>query len=88
MEMGQFLPRLKAVGFLGVEQERFVCEWIPRARQARNTRKNRMLTAFGETKCLAEWVEDTRCKVGRMSLETRLRFGWDEERAIATPPTR
>jgi len=33
------------------------CRWATRKEQNRNTRANRRLTIFGETKCLAEWDE-------------------------------
>jgi len=33
------------------------CKWATRKEQSRNQRPNRMITYFGETKCLAEWAE-------------------------------
>lgn len=39
------------------------CTWIPLADQASNTRQNRKLTAFGETKTLTAWSRDPRCIV-------------------------
>ncbi len=39
------------------------CEWIPGAKQSRNRRDTKMLTAFGETKGITDWSEDPRCAV-------------------------
>lgn len=33
------------------------CKWATRKEQGRNQRTNRMISYFGETKCLAEWSE-------------------------------
>lgn len=64
------------------------CKWDTRAIQARNREVNILLTAFGETKCLAEWSRDLRCKVRYEGLRTRInKLGWDAERAIVTPPS-
>jgi hypothetical protein len=51
-------------------------------------RKNgyRVLQAFGESKSITEWVEDSRC--GGASLQTmwkRINDGWTPERAISAP---
>lgn len=43
----------------------------------------RRLEAFGESKSLAGWLRDPRCKVGRQTLRERLDAGWSAERAIA-----
>lgn len=51
---------------------------------ARN-KKNKNLTAFGETKCMADWVEDERCKCGLDALRKRYAEGWEHEKAIITP---
>lgn len=63
-----------------------------RIENMRNTRFNRQITAWGETKCLAEWAEDQRCKVKKCALQSRLsrKSGqqWTPEEAISTPPTR
>lgn len=39
------------------------CRWATMAVQNRNTSRNNFLTAFGETKCVQDWVHDSRCKV-------------------------
>lgn len=62
------------------------CRWADRATQSSNTRTNRRIAAFGETKTLAEWVRDPRCVVSYPALQLRIvRRGWEPERAIKTP---
>lgn len=61
------------------------CKWIPLILQSRNTRRSRYLTAFGETKVVAAWLEDSRCVVSRACLRTRIDLGWEAERAITLP---
>lgn len=46
----------------------------------------REVTAFRQTKGLADWVRDRRCKVTLTGLSLRLRRGMDPEAAITTPP--
>ncbi len=43
-------------------------------------------TAFGETKTLSEWAEDTRCRMAPRSIGVRLRRGTPFEEALTTPP--
>lgn len=57
--------------------------WVTRKQNSRNRRSHRMLTAFGETRCLSEWAEMYGIKFG--SLHTRLKNGWDIERALLEP---
>lgn len=45
-----------------------------------------MYVAFGETKTLAAWSKDDRCKVGKKVLWDRLQRNWEIERAISSPP--
>ena len=60
------------------------CRWISKKEQARNTRKNRMITYKGETKCLAEWAEILDINYG--TLLSRLdRSKWSVEKAFETP---
>lgn len=63
------------------------CRWVTAKINQRNKRTTRLVTAFGETKCIAEWVEDSRSRVGAASIGVRLRKGWNPEAAITTPPT-
>jgi hypothetical protein len=46
------------------------CRWITHRQQMHNTRVNRLITAWGETKCKAEWRDDPRCVV---HIDTALR---------------
>ena len=56
-------------------------------REAGATRNVRVvLTAFGETKALGEWMKDPRTRVGYALLRYRLRNGGAPELSIATPP--
>lgn len=57
------------------------CRWATETQQHRNCRNNRMITAFGVTKCLAEWSEST--GVYRELIAIRLRRGWPPERAVS-----
>lgn len=63
------------------------CRWATRKAQARNTTRNHRVAAFGETKTLAEWAEDARCRVTGHALKLRIRHGWSPELAIAHPAT-
>lgn len=60
------------------------CKWATMKEQARNTRRNRILTLNGQSMCLAEWAE----KVGipYNTLVNRLNRGWDVERALTMRP--
>ncbi len=61
------------------------CRWVTRAQNLRNRRSNHLLTAFDETKCVADWLDDERCAVGKQTLYTRLRGGWSAEDALTRP---
>lgn len=61
------------------------CRWVTHKRNSRNRRSNRMLEAFGETKCLKEWAEDSRCSVTWQNIQRRLNLGWSVEKAIVEP---
>ncbi len=58
------------------------CKWILLPEQQLNTRKSFIITAFGETKVLAEWARDPRCKVTASTLKFRLDNGLSPEQAI------
>jgi len=62
------------------------CRIATPVQNARNSRRATLLTAFGETKPLTAWAEDSRCRIRVKSLRTRIRAGWTHEEAIATPP--
>lgn len=59
------------------------CRWVTPKENQRHTRKSRMISAFGETRCLAEWAEMYGVK--SLTIHKRLRCGWDAERAITQP---
>lgn len=47
------------------------CRWATRIEQARNKRNNRIITAFGQSLCIAEWAEKTGIGVGTISQRIR-----------------
>lgn len=56
-------------------------------REIRYPKKGRTaVTAFQETKSLAEWSRDPRCKVSKQLLRSRLLAGYLPEEAITKPP--
>lgn len=63
------------------------CRFITRRESNRNTRRNKIITAFGETKCLFDWAKDPRCLIGCWGLRARYDSGkWtDMEKMISTP---
>lgn len=64
------------------------CRWVTLKDNCRNRATNHEITAFGETKLVVEWAEDSRCRVSETTLRQRFsRYGWDAERAIVTPKT-
>ena len=58
------------------------CKWGSMKDVARNSKRSRYVTAFGETKSLAEWADDPRCKVTYAVFKTRIRMGMDSETAL------
>lgn len=62
------------------------CAWITKARQALNKRNNNVITAWGETKVLAEWARDPRATVSQVNISRRIREGASPEEAISHPP--
>jgi len=62
------------------------CRIVTHQINNRNKRTSRILTAFGESKCLIEWTEDHRCVVSKETLTSRLRYGWDFLKSLTTPP--
>lgn len=59
------------------------CRWTTQKEQARNTRRNVLVTFNGETRCISDWAERTGIKYG--TLKQRIRHGWPIE--IALNPT-
>lgn len=46
---------------------------------------SRMVTAWGESKSVLEWLNDSRCTATMTTLPRRLAQGWSSEKAIITP---
>jgi hypothetical protein len=62
------------------------CRFITRQEQMRNTTRTVWITAFGETKCLKDWGEDSRCAVHFETIIKRIRYrGMIPEMAITMP---
>lgn len=61
------------------------CRWITQKEQCWNTRRNKYVTAFGETKLLLEWLKDPRCSIKESTLRQRLVRGSSPENAITRP---
>lgn len=56
------------------------CRWADRKQQNRNTRKNRMYTINGVTKCLQYWCDYY--KLNRSTVCNRLNKNWSIEKAL------
>lgn len=50
-----------------------------------NRRASRGITAWGETKLLADWATDARAVVPRELIRQRVKAGWEPQEAITTP---
>lgn len=59
------------------------CKWATKKEQARSTRTNRLLTLYGETRCVNEWAEIAGLKP--ITLHMRLRKGWPIDGALLRP---
>jgi len=64
------------------------CRFVTHTENNRNRRNNRLITAFGETKCMQAWIADERCKVETKTLQGRLDGGWPAEIALKKPASR
>ncbi|GAH84898.1 unnamed protein product, partial [marine sediment metagenome] len=62
------------------------CRWGSREQQANNRRNNKLITHNGETLTLAQW--NRRLNGGMTLVQSRLRYGWSEERAVTEPVRR
>ena len=56
------------------------CRWATMKEQARNTRRNNLVTYLGETKPLIQWCEELNIPYGRT--KARLCRGWDSANAF------
>ena len=60
------------------------CRWATIKQQQRNTTRNRYITAFGETKTMAEWAEQN--GLSQDLIKDRLnKLHWSAEDAVSTP---
>ena len=59
------------------------CRWVSYKVQANNTRANRLITAFGETKTMSEWAGETGIKSA--TIWARLKRGWSAEMTLTMP---
>lgn len=63
---------------LGYEKSN--CAWKTRIAQANNTRRNKLLHAFGKTQTIAQWSREVGIAQG--AIATRLELGWTVEQAL------
>lgn len=59
------------------------CRWATSKQQNRNRRNNRIITAFGISRCMSEWAEVTGITVG--AIHSRIKRRWTAERAVSVP---
>ena len=79
---GETLERLDNDGDYSPEN----CVWADRKTQARNRRNTRYVEWRGETRKLAELIEES--GLPNMIVRNRLHMGWSLERALTTVPVR
>ena len=60
------------------------CRWATPKQQSRNRRSTVQITFNGETLCATEWAE--RVGIASSTIISRLRRGWNHERALNQPP--
>lgn len=61
------------------------CRMVTQKQNANNKRNTIYITAFGETKCLSDWLEDPRCVVPSFTIKSRLKNNWSPEDALSKP---
>jgi NTP pyrophosphatase (non-canonical NTP hydrolase) len=83
-EKGLSLDRINVNGNYAPEN----CRWATYRQQGNNTRTNKCIEAFGETKTISYWGDDIRCAIPVNTLYQRIENGWEPERAIITPSMR
>jgi len=59
------------------------CRWATRREQSSNTRRNHLVTYLGKTQTVTEWAHEL--GITPETLFRRLRVGWGQEKAMATP---
>lgn len=57
--------------------------WATPTEQSRNTRRNKPITAFGETRFAADWVPFRNIPI--WTIRSRIYAGWKEEHAVSLP---
>lgn len=62
------------------------CKWETVQNQQKNKRNSVFITAWGETKILADWGKDARCNVDYRVIKYRIDHGWSPENAISIKP--
>lgn len=60
------------------------CRWVDAVEQARNTRRNRIITAHGKSACASEWEKITGISV--RTLLGRLNRGWPHDKIVTLTP--
>lgn len=60
------------------------CRWATSKEQARNTKRNRLITYYGETKCISAWAEEYGLKVTTLYMRI-MAYKWPIEKALTTP---
>jgi hypothetical protein len=68
---------------LGTLRKRLREGWEPEQALITPRQQGHMLTAFGETKPMADWVRDPRATGSPKTLLWRLRQGWEPEAVVA-----
>lgn len=61
------------------------CRWATHVEQSRNRSTNAIVSAFGESKALIDWLDDYRCVVNASTLYARIERGWEPQAAISIP---
>lgn len=61
------------------------CRFVTRTQQMNNRSNSHRLTAFGETKTIAEWSRDLRCVTNVRNMRNRVKYGWSDLDVITKP---
>ena len=62
------------------------CRWVSWEVQQNNRSSNHKITVCGETHTIAEWSRIVGINVG--TIKSRIRYGWDESKAVTEPKRR